>query len=206
VFVVPAERSEAFLTFERATHRARKGKYLPGLVFVAASGPLRADVLALFADLADRPGVRASLFFTTDAAFALDLLPHLLTAVGARRFVFVGPGVSLTDAGWDLLPEVLDRADDRLEFLGIDGAIEGDSPSIGGYYAACFAWSAEELRAWSAQAPAFLGGLYADNRLPRASRTPPHLGAARRILPARLGAAASSVNQHAWENSLHAAR
>jgi hypothetical protein len=206
VFVVPAERSETFLLFEQVARRVRNGQYLPGLVFIAASGPLRADVLALFADLANRPGVRASLFFTTDTAFALDLLPHMLTSVCARRFVFVGPGVSLTNTGWDLLPELLDTAESQLEFLGIDGAIEGDTPSPDGRYAACFAWSAEELPAWSAQAPAFLGGLYADNHLPHSSRTPPYPGAARRILPARLGAAASAVNRYAWENSIHAAR
>ena len=159
VFVLPQERCDRFLLFEEVARQcrleARAG--FDGVMFVGVAGPGRSDALWMFREFGrDVPGVAASLMMIGEQGQALALLPELLAAVEARRFLFVADGVFLTPGGWGAVPRVLGQEPASLMCLtGTDMA-----PN-----ARCFGWSTEAFGRWSANAVTFLGGIFGDNGL-----------------------------------------
>lgn len=172
VFALPRDRSDLYLAFEEARDIAAGLADPPGFVFLAERGRARPDVLSLFLGVAEAAGGRApcSLFLLDDADYAFHHLDTVLEAVGARRFLFVAPGVDLTEEGWrkglaalsrppaasslsgDDVPEVLDV----LEVEAAEGArAEADA----------FVWSAAALQAVLPRLPVFAGGRHGDNGL-----------------------------------------
>jgi hypothetical protein len=94
-----------------------------------------------------------------------------LRAVGATRFLFVGPGVFLNTAIWPKVREALNNTGTRIEFFEVaDGiaALPSDVDRFPGS-AACFAWSTAAFVASVPKMPIFINGLHGDNELRRAS-------------------------------------
>lgn len=155
VLAVPADRSDAFLLAEEL---GRAGIADAGLVLLAERGGIRPEILAIFAGLEASLGVPCSLFFIEDARQALRALPPALRAIGAARFLFLGPGVFLAPAGWRAALAALDT--DGLQGLDLG---EGQPPGADG-----FAWTTAGLAALLPRLPVFLGGRHGDNGLGRA--------------------------------------
>jgi ADP-heptose:LPS heptosyltransferase len=156
------ERCDLFMAFAQAARHARHAGSGWGVAFLTSAGASRSDALWLFREFAlDCPEVAASLLTIAEPSHSFALLPDVLAAVGAKRFLFVGDGVFLTKAGWAAVPEALDEAGDAPMLFGDAGDDLG---------ARCFAWSAAHFARWSAGSPAYLGGIYGDNGL--AAETP----------------------------------
>jgi hypothetical protein len=169
ILVLPEDRCDLFLMFEELAHHCRAGGGIDGVVFVAAAKSNRSDALWLFREFKLSQGVPCSLLVIDDAAHAFALLPDILREIGANRFVFVGPGVFLTDSGWRQARQVLRTPGPDLIFFGLeqdnfDQQDEGDNVS-----ARCFAWSTAHFVRWSLTAPPFLGGFHRENGLFRAN-------------------------------------
>ncbi|MDB5373124.1 MAG: hypothetical protein JWP04_1766 [Belnapia sp.] len=158
VLAMPADRSDAFLLAEELGQAGIGGDM--GLVLLAERGGIRPEILAIFAGLEARLGVPCSLFFIEDASHALRTLPRALQAVGAARFLFLGPGVFLAPAGWRAALAALAKDTDGLQGLDLG---EGQPPGADG-----FAWNTAGLAALLPRLPVFLGGRHGDNGLGRA--------------------------------------
>ena len=157
VFVLPQERCDRFLLFEEVARRCRPGAAggFDGVLFVGVAGPGRSDALWMFREFVrDLPGMAASLVMIGEQGHAFGLLPEVLAAVGARRFLFVADGVFLTEAGWEAVPRVLAQQPAALVCLAASDMVAG---------ARCFGWSTTALGRWSDHAVTFLGGIFGDN-------------------------------------------
>ena len=169
VFVLPEDRCDIFMLFEELAQQCRAGGGIEALAFIAAARSNRSDALWLFREFetvhgAPR-GIACSLMVVDDVSQALDLLPDILSALSAQRFVFVGSGVFLTETGWLRAREALAPAATSLEFFGLETAeFERRSVPLDAT-ARCFAWSAAHFTRWALTAPAFMGGFYRDNML-----------------------------------------
>jgi ADP-heptose:LPS heptosyltransferase/GT2 family glycosyltransferase len=156
IVVLPQERCDLFLAFAEAARHARAGGSW-GVVFLTGAGASRSDALWLFRDFVrDFPAVAASLLTIDEPSNAFALLPDVLAAVGAKTFLFIGDGVFLTQAGWEQVPQALERGSGPPMLFGDAGDEVG---------ARCFAWSAPSLARWSATSVAYLGGVHRDNGL-----------------------------------------
>jgi hypothetical protein len=197
VLVLPEDRCDLFLMFEELMQQCRAGHAVDGIAFIASSKANRSDALWLFREFEAECTVPASLLVIDNAAYAFALLPEILQAIHAKRFVFVGAGVFLTEAGWRHARTVLHTGGPDLVFLGLEpDEIErrGDQEHI---TARCFAWSTGQFLRWSATAAPFMGGFYRENGLNRS--TVPHVlhhGAARTsrtAIPSRIQEAVNAA-------------
>ncbi len=180
VFVLPEDRCDLFLLFEELMQQCRAGQAIDGIAFVASSKANRSDALWLFREFQAETTVPASLLVIDDAAHAFALLPDILQTINAKRFVFVGAGVFLTEAGWQHARSALQNGGPDLTLLGLE---PDEFEQRGGHEhitARCFAWATAPFLRWSATAAPFLGGYHRENGLYRS--TAPHVlyhGAAR---------------------------
>jgi hypothetical protein len=214
IFVLPEDRCDLFLLFEDLAEQCRGraaggqaeglstgGMGIEAVVFVAASRRHRSDALWLFRDFqasyGAACGIACSLLVIDDAWQGFTLLPDILRAVGASRFVFVGPDVFLKPIGWERARQALASNKGDLVFFGIESEAFENRDSLAGPSARCFAWSTAAFIRWALRAPAFLGGFYRDNGLfaQQAAKLVHHNAAraARISLPTRTQEAVNAV-------------
>ncbi len=169
VVVLPEDRCDTFLLFEEVAQQCRTGGGIEALTFIAAARSNRSDALWLFREFqatqGNPRGIACSLLVIDDASQAFDLLPEILRQIGASRFLFIGAGVFLTEAGWKQAQEALAPGNTDLVFFGIEAEAHERRDAAGGATARCFAWSSGNFARWSLAAPAFMGGFYKDNAL-----------------------------------------
>ena len=163
VLVLPEDRCDLFLLFEELAQQCRTAGGIEAVVFVAASKSNRSDALWQFREFQATQGaaVVCSLLVIDDAGHAFALLPDILRATGAQRFVFCAAGVFLRAQGWARARQELAEGQAGLVFFEVE-ADASDQPSLS---ARCFAWSAGPLARWASTAPDFMGGFYRDNGL-----------------------------------------
>ena len=82
-----------------------------------------------------------------ETAQAFAQLPEILRTIGANCFVFVGPGVFLTEAGWRHAREILHDNAPALHFLALEPDEFDQLAAAGGVSARCFAWNTPHFRA-----------------------------------------------------------
>ena len=189
VMVLPQDRCDMFLLFEELTQQCRAGIGVDGsagigvdgIALIASSAANRSDALWLFQELQQSVSVPASLLVIDETAQAFAQLPEILRLIGANSFVFVGPGVFLTEAGWRHARTILRDNAPTLNFLALEpDEFDQMAAAEGGASARCFAWNTPHFVRWSAHAGGFLGGFHRENGLFR-SNVPyaVHEGAAR---------------------------
>ncbi len=169
VCVLSGSRSNAYLLSEHLrVHCADQSAV--GVVLIADQGAIRSDALSLRAALVRESGIACSLVSAQRPTQALYALDAVLEELRCERFVFLGPGVHLTEAGWDLAFEYLDASDEIGCFLGIsDPANESEENLDSTNSAGAFAWTRQALSSWLESAAAILGGYAGDNGLSRES-------------------------------------
>jgi hypothetical protein len=203
IFVLPEDRCDLFLAFEELAQNCRAGGYADGVTFVAAGKSNRSDALWLFREFQLSQGVPASLLVVDDSAHAFSLLPDILREIGANRFVFVGPGVFLTEAGWRQAQSVLRTVGPDLVFFGLEPDSFEQHDIADSVSARCFAWTTAHFVRWSFTAAPFLGGFHRENGLFRSNVAHVvHHGAARAsrtLLPTRIQEA---VNSAVYSNAM----
>jgi hypothetical protein len=197
VIVLPDDRCDLFLLFEELTQQCRTGGGLEGVALVASSLSNRSDAMWMFQEFQRNVPVAASLLVIDESANGLALLPEILRAIGATRFVFIGAGLFLSETGWRQAREVLQVGSQELIFFGLSPDDFEQLDSDGGLTARCFAWTTSHFLRWSAGSASFLGGYYRDNGLLHA-RAPHavHADAARNsrwLLPTRIQEAVNST-------------
>lgn len=165
VMTAPDQRSEMFLLFEELIHHAGKFGDNFGFAIIAGTGPSRSNAVELFANLQARTQVPCSLFFVDDPDYAFHVLPDVLRAVGARAFVFVGPGVFLADAGWQAVQSHFAEPAAHPRFFAVVDPTAADQDGIA--TAACFAWTTIGFAAWVGTAPDHIGAFSDEAPLPR---------------------------------------
>ncbi len=168
VIVLPDDRCDLFLLFEELTQQCRTGGGLEGVALVASSLSNRSDAMWLFQEFQRNVPVAASLMVIDESANGLALLPDILRAIGATRFVFVAAGLFLTESGWRQVREILQFDFQELRFFGLAAADFEQHDSDDGLTARCFAWTTAHFLRWSAHSASFLGGFYRDNGLLKA--------------------------------------
>jgi hypothetical protein len=176
VLAAPDDRSALFLLFEALGQHARLGDGT-GFAVIAGTGEARSIAVALFAGLQRNTPAPCSLFFVDDPEESLAALPDVLAALGARNFVYVGPDVVLTPAGWRAAAQSLTDAAAALSYFEIADPALPASP--GRVTAACFGWTRIALTAWALGAPDHIGACHDESPLPAAGpETTIHPGAA----------------------------
>lgn len=173
IVCLPEDRCDLFLLFEEISQacRARSETDLPieAVAFIASSKANRSDALWLFRDFEAAHDVRASFFVIDEASYALALLPDILRALGTNRFVFLGPGVFLTESGWPQARAALHASGGELVFFALEAdAFEHHTP-IDAISGRAFSWAAGPFTRWAAHAASYLGGFYRENGLLKAS-------------------------------------
>ncbi len=163
--VLPEDRCDLFLLFEELSHHCRAQGGIDGVAFIAAARSHRSDALWLFREFQASQGVPASLLVVDDSAHAFTLLPDILREIGANRFVFIGPGVFLTDSGWRQARQVLRNAGPDLVFFGLEPDNFEQHNAADSVTARCFAWTTGHFVRWSLSAAPFLGGFHRENGL-----------------------------------------
>lgn len=190
VAVLPDDRCDMFLLFEEMAQRIRLGGAVPRMVFLASAGAQRSDALWLFREFEETMRTPCSLMLVDEAEHALRLLPELLRETATARFVFLAPGMFLTESGWAEADRALAPGRDDLVLFGMksDESVPSDEEASLG--ARSFAWSAAAFSAWSHGTPAFFGGFHRDNGLrhadPRHEVRPGAVRCTRRAAPTRL--------------------
>lgn len=169
VMVLPQDRSDLFLVFEELAQQCRTGFGIDGIALIASSAANRSDALWLFQEFQQSVSVPASLLVIDETAQAFAQLPEILRTIGANCFVFVGPGVFLTAAGWRHAREILRGGASTLNFFGLEADEFEQQAAEGGVSARCFAWNTPHFVRWSAHAAGFLGGFHRENGLFRAN-------------------------------------
>jgi len=171
VQVLPENRNDLFLAFETIATACREN-LIDGLAFVAATDTTRAEAPWLLRDLRASHDLPASLFAIagTDQAFAL--LPDIIRATGAKRFVFAAAGLFPTLQAHRLAAAYLRGTAKTPIFLGTEPDPFAP-PDLHAFPSSrCFGWTGDAFLRWCETAPAFLGGHYRDNLLARATRAP----------------------------------
>ena len=173
IMVLPADRCDMFLLFEELAQQCRAGLGMDGIALIASSAANRSDALWLFQEFQKSVSVPASLLVIDETAQAFAQLGEILRTIGAACFVFVGPGVFLTEAGWRHAREILHEGASTLNFLGLEPDEFEQQSAEGGVSARCFAWNTAHFGRWlshgSAHAAGFLGGFHRDNGLFRSN-------------------------------------
>ena len=185
IMVLPQDRCDLFLLFEELSQQCRAGVAangaggfaangaggfgVDGIALIASSAANRSDALWLFQELQQSVSVPASLLVIDETAQAFAQLPDILRTIGANSFVFVGPGVFLTEAGWRHAREILQEGAPTLNFLGLEPDEFDQLSAEGGVSARCFAWNTPHFVRWSAHAGGFLGGFHRENGLFRSN-------------------------------------
>lgn len=165
VLTLPSERPDILLNLELLTERLDSLPDNLGLAIIAPRNQCRDQITQRVAKMSSlRPG-RISLYFVDDTAYAFYALEKILAGLGASRFAFVGAGVHLGPAGWNLLTDRLDQSGDRLEFFHVSGsmdpaAIDYDNPS-----AVSFLWNYFDFSEYLFKTPGYVGGIHRDNGL-----------------------------------------
>jgi hypothetical protein len=169
--VLPENRSDLFLAFETIATACREN-LIDGLTLVAATDVTRADAPWLLRDLRASHDLPATMFAIPDTGQALALLPAILRATGAKRFVFAAAGLFPTLQAHRLAAAWLRGTAKTPIFLGPepDPCAPPDPHAFPS--SRCFGWTAEAFLRWSDTAPTFLGGHFRDNLLARATRAP----------------------------------
>ena len=197
IMVLPEDRCDTFLLFDELTQQCRAGLSLDGVALIASSTSNRSDALWLFQEFQRNVDIAASLLVTDDAAQAFTQLPDILRTIGASHFVFVGPGVFLTESGWREVREILSATSQDLHFLALEPDEFEQQSGERGITARCFAWNTPHFVRWSANAASFLGGFHRENGLLRANVPyTVHQNAARNsrwLLPTRIQDAVNSA-------------
>ena len=126
--------------------------------------------------------------------YALYALPGILKAIGAARFVYYGPDVFPSDAGWRAAVRFLSQDDTGLQYFGLDGEPDGAAGATRS--ADCFGWTTGEFEAWVEQSPALVGGFDAGILMPwTGARSRLRRGGAWRTRERALDRLAQLVNQ-----------
>ncbi len=197
VFVLPDDRCDMFLLFEEVTQQCRAGRGIEGVAFIAAAKSNRSDALWQFREFQLATGVAASLLVVDDTSHAFALLPDALREIGANRFVYVGAGVFLTEAGWQHARQILQSTGPDLVFLGLEPDEFEQRDLTDSVTARCFAWTTPLFVRWSITAAPYLGGYHRENGLFRSNVAHVvHHGAARSsrtLLPTRIQEAVNST-------------
>jgi hypothetical protein len=168
VLVLPEERCDLFMVFEDVADQCRAGAAPEGVVFVASAKGNRSDALWLFREFQAQHSLKSSLLVIDEASQAFAQLGAILRDVGATRFVFVGAGVFLTEAGWRHAGAYLRASTGALMLLGLtQDAFEHRDPDAA-VSARCFGWTTTHFATWATTASPFLGGYHRDNGLFRA--------------------------------------
>lgn len=190
VMVLPEDRCDMFLLFEELAQQCRAGFGIGGVALVASSMSNRSDAMWLFQEFQRNLEVPASLLVIDEAAHAFAMLPDILRAIGANRFVFVGPGVFLTPHGWQQARQILQGGGPDLNFLALEPDEFEHQERENGVSARCFGWNTPHFVRWSMSAACFLGGFHRENGLFRSNVAHVvHHGAARNsrwLLPTRI--------------------
>lgn len=141
IFCAPWERRLQFHLFEHLRARLAGCRAQGvGIVIVAPDSARHGEIGELFAEFAENFAGAASLVFVADVECAVWSLASVLSLADARRFVFVGPDVALTDAGWAALDRLV-GAGDELTFFDI---CDPDQPWLPARAAStAFSWSAQ---------------------------------------------------------------
>ncbi len=205
ICVLPDDRCDLFLLFEEMAHHCRAGSGIDGVAFIASANSNRSDAMWLFREFQLSEGVPCSLLVIEDAAHAFALLPDILREIGANRFVFLGPGVFLTEGGWRHARQVLRTAGPDLVFFGLEADSFEQREAEDNVSARCFAWSTAHFVRWSLTAAPFMGGFHRENGLFRSNVAHVvHHGAARTsrtVLPTRIQ---DAVNSAVYNNGMSA--
>jgi hypothetical protein len=165
VSVLSGSRSSAYLLSEQLRVHCADQKSV-GVVLIADQGAIRSDALSLRASLVRESGISCSLVSAQRPTQALYALDSVLEALGCERFVFLGPGIFLTESGWESAFEYLHAADQFGCFFAVnDPAAESTESDESMQCAAAFGWRREALSSWLRSAPAILGGHAGDNGL-----------------------------------------
>jgi hypothetical protein len=201
--VLPEDRCDLFLLFEELAHHCRAQGGIEGVAFIAAARSHRSDALWLFREFQASQGVPASLLVIDDSAHAFTLLPDILREIGANRFVFIGPGIFLTESGWRHARQVLRAPGPDLVFFGLEPDNFEQHQAADSVTARCFAWTTGHFVRWSLRASPFLGGFHRENGLFRSNVAHVvHHGAARTsrtVLPTRIQ---DAVNSAVYNNGM----
>lgn len=164
IFAISPETCDAFYLFDMLRRHLQQGEMPPGLVFVAQRSTARSHAIYLFREFVRTSSIQASLILIDSIEYAFYALPQILRLSGARRFVFVGPGVILNDTGWQALLDNLQPEATGLRFLEIDQ--DGpEPPAEEAPSAACFAWDMGPFLGWAARSSGYVGGFWHDNGL-----------------------------------------
>jgi hypothetical protein len=196
LFVLPEDRCDMFLLFEELAQQCRAGG-IQGVAFVTAARTNRADALWLFREFQVSHSVPSSLLLIDETAHAFALLPDILREIGAKRFVFVGPSVFLSDPGWRHARQMLQSNSLDLVFLGMEADEFEQRDLSDSVSARCFAWTTPQFLRWATTAAPFLGGFHRENGLYRSNVAHVvHHGSARTsrtIIPARIQEAVNAT-------------
>jgi hypothetical protein len=169
VMVLPEDRCDMFLLFEDLAQQCRAGLALDGVALIASSTSNRSDALWLFHEFEQHADLPASLLIIDDTTQAFAQLPDILRTIGASQFAFVGPGVFLTESGWQQLRVIMNAGTPDLHFLGLEADEFEMQSGERGISARCFAWNTPHFVRWSTNAACFLGGFHRENGLLRAN-------------------------------------
>lgn len=195
VAVLPEDRCDLFLQFEELHHHCQPGSGIDGVAFVASNN--RSDALWMFREFQRHHDLPCSLLAIDEAAHAFTLLPDILRAIGANRFLFLGPGVFLTDLGWRHAGQVLRGVGPDLVFFGLESENFELREAADAVSARAFAWTTAQFLRWSLSAAPFLGGFHRENGLFRSNVAHVvHHGAARcsrTTLPPRIQEAVNNA-------------
>jgi hypothetical protein len=191
---IGADRSDAALLLADLALLADRRPGLPPIVLLLGPGETRATALAGFAELQEQVAARGSLFELPDPAQALHALPTVLDALGAERFIFLGPGSFPDAAGWDALLDALATTGPAPFSLTLRSGPLDAAAAAG---TACFAWRRAECLGWLAMQPVPVGGLASGLPAlpPNRAAPPPGAGAdpGRLVPPGRLARAVNAV-------------
>lgn len=164
IFAISPETCDAFYLFDMLRRHLQQDNLPPGLVFVAQRSTARSHAIYLFREFVRTTSIKASLILIDSIEYAFYALPQILRVAGARRFVFVGPGVILNDDGWQAMIDGLRPEASGLRFLEVDQ--DGPEPPANeAASAACFAWDLGPFLGWAARSPGYVGGFWQDNGL-----------------------------------------
>ena len=145
IFCAPVERHLQHRLFEQLReHLEGCSARNVGLAIVAQDSARHGEIAELFAQLSGRFSGPASLVFVSDVQCALWSLSSVLSLLGSRRFVFVGPDVSLEAGGWAALGGLFGAED--LAFLEISDPVEPWLPARVGTSA--FSWTTQSWTRW----------------------------------------------------------
>jgi len=146
IFCAPVERHLQYRLFgQLREHLEGCSARGVGVAIVAQESQRHGEIGELFAELSARFAGPASLVFVSDVNCGLWSLSSVMSLVGSRRFVFVGPDVSLDSGGWAALGDLIGAGED-LAFLEVSDPVEPWRPVKVGTSA--FSWTTRSWTRW----------------------------------------------------------